>query len=186
MTTTSISTEDLIQKFKEATFDRNIKIIESLLDGNGAFEIQDKDLETIKVKKEEFINWYEQKLSQTTIKECVFDQCIGCSFGNHILIFDDGAFPFKPKDSSERSKSALKLMSKDGKINEIAFCFAFLKTENKYVFQIRGKIINDFMQNEGLSYKQSLMQFMNNPGNEHLKYSPSELKEIESEEDWYC
>lgn len=185
MTTTLISTEELIQKFRKASSNKDIKLIDSLLDEDGEFEIQDKKLETIAVKKGEFIKWFEEKLSQTSIKECVLDQCIGCSFGNHLLIFNHGKFPATPKGQSERSKTALMITSKDGKINEISFCFAFLKTENKFVWEISCKIITDYMKNDRISYKQALAKFMNNPGNEDIKYSPSELEEIEKEKDWY-
>lgn len=169
MATISLSTQDLINKFNNATFDGNIKLINSLLDKNGVYNIQDNDLETIEVKKEGFINWYEEKLSHTSIKESVLDQCISCSFGNHILIFNDGLFPFKPKDSSERSKSGLMLASKDGKINKIVFCFAFLKTENKYIFECVGQILKEYMK-DGTSIEQALEKFNNNPDYDHLKF----------------
>jgi len=171
MTTTLLSTEDLIKIFNKATFDGDIRLIDSLLDENGVYEIQDKDLEVIDVKKEEFLNWYEEKLSQTSILESTFDLCIGCSFGNQVLIFNDGMFPKTPKDITERSKSGLMIESNDGKINKIAFCSIFLKTENKYGFECLAQFLKKHRK-DGITSEQAIELFNSNKNYNHIKFEP--------------
>jgi hypothetical protein len=41
------------------------------------------------------------------------------------------------KDSSERFKTGLMVESSMGLITQIKFCYSFLKTENKNVFEIK-------------------------------------------------
>jgi len=77
-----------------------------------------------------------KKLEATTVSSVDLDQCIGCSFGKSIIILNQGKFPREIKHNSERSKTGLMLNTNEGKINEIKFCFAFLKTENKYQIEI--------------------------------------------------
>ncbi len=171
MPTASISTDSLIKIFNDATFDVDIRLIDSLLDENGVYEIQNKDMEVINVKKDEFLKWYEEKLSQTSILESTFDLCIGCSFGNQVLIFNDGMFPKIPKDIAERSKSGLMIESKNGKINKIAFCSIFLKTENKYGFECLAQFLKNHRK-DGITSEQAIELFNSNKNYNHIKFEP--------------
>ena len=68
--------------------------------------------------------------------------------GNLYLYLTNGKFPRDIKHNSERSKTGLMLNTNEGKINEIKFCFAFLKTENKYQIEIdRAKKITKAINN---------------------------------------
>ena len=136
ITKTKKSTKSIIKEFSNYTLNNEIENIKKLLDINGEFEIQDEKKNSIEVKKDVFIDWYQKKLEATTVTSVKFDQCIGCSFGKSILIFNKGKFPRDIKHNSERSKTGLMLNTSGGKINEIKFCFAFLKTENKYQIEI--------------------------------------------------
>jgi len=52
-----------------------------------------------------------------------------------VFLFNGGKFPRETKKESERSKMGLMLNVQEDKIMEIKFCFVFLKTENKYLFE---------------------------------------------------
>lgn len=49
---------------------------------------------------------------------------------------------------------------KNDKIIRIKFCFTFLKTENKYVFQCRGEKIQEFIE-QGLSETEAIQKALN-------------------------
>ena len=143
-TETTKCPKSIIKEFSDYTLNNEIENIRQLLDISGEFEIQDEKKDSIVVKKDVFIDWYQKKLEATTVTSVEFDQCIGCSFGKSILIFNNGKFPREIKHNSERSKTGLMLNTIEGKINEIKFCFAFLKTENKYQIEIdRAKKYNN-------------------------------------------
>ncbi len=147
-------TEDIAKEFANASKLIDIPHLESLLDENGEFEIQNDQLDIIHANKEEFIKWYEVKLKATAITDIEYDQCLHCHIGNTVIIFNDGKFPRTIKDISERSKTGLMVDAKDGKIMTIKFCFVFLKTENKYQVDC---IIERFKQlrREGLSFEEA-------------------------------
>jgi hypothetical protein len=175
MLTATKSVKDLIEEFSKATIEKDFTAIEKLLDEQGVFEIQDNKQELIEVSKEEFLIWYENKLQDVTISEHHYDQCIGCSFGQQVVLFNDGAFPRIQKDTSDRSKTGFMIDSKDEKIIKIAFCFVFLKTENKYIFECIGNIIKVDI-NSGSSYKEALEKFNKNPSYNHLKFDANNTK----------
>lgn len=175
MQTTVKSIKDLIEEFSKATIEKDFIVIKKLLDNQGVFEIQDNNRELVEVSKEEFLIWYENKLREVTISEHNYDQCIGCSFGQQVVLFNDGVFPRIQKDSSDRSKTGFMIESKDEKIIKIAFCFVFLKTENKYIFECIGNIIKEDV-NSGSTYKAALEKFNNNSSYNHLKFGPDNTK----------
>ena len=135
-TITIKSPKSIIKEFSDYTLNSEIENIRQLLDIDGEFEIQDEKKDSIEVKRDAFIDWFSKKLKTTKITSVEYDQCIGCSFGKSIVIFNQGKFPREIKHNSERSKTGLMLNTNEGKINEIKFCFAFLKTENKYQIEI--------------------------------------------------
>ena len=94
METTLKSVKDLIAEFSKATTEKDFSSIERILDEKGIFEIQDNNLEMIDVGKNEFLTWYKNTLSTVEILEHHYDQCVGCSFGKQVVLFNDGSFGF--------------------------------------------------------------------------------------------
>jgi hypothetical protein len=174
METTLKSVKDLIAEFSNATTEKDFISIEKILDEKGIFEIQDNNLEMIDVGKNEFLTWYKNTLSTVEILEHHYDQCVGCSFGKQVVLFNDGSFPRVQKDLSDRSKTGFMIDSENGKITKIAFCFVFLKTENKYIFECVGKIINDEVK-KGVNFDQAVENFRKNPDYNHFKFDDDEV-----------
>lgn len=150
-----IKSKDIAAKFAEASKNRDLQALTRLLRNNGAFHIEDSTLSTIEVKKEEFLKWYKCKLETVTIESIEYDQCLMCLIGKPVVLFNNGKFPRQANDSSERTKTGLALNILGNKIFEIAFCYTFLKTENKYVFEVTGEKIKKYME-EGLSEDEAI------------------------------
>ncbi len=157
MTNTLTKTADIVNEFAVATQNKDIKSLENLLDQDGEFEIENEIDFSVRliVAKQIFLEWYETKLESTEITEIDHDQCIHCSIGNPVVLFNLGKFPREEKDSSTRSKTGLMLNIKDTKITEIKFCFVFLKTENKCGFEVDGERIKALMA-QGLSIDEAI------------------------------
>jgi len=130
-----IKRKDISIEFANAVRLKEINLIENLLSDTGSFNIQDFELETQDASKEQFINWFGQKLESATIDKVDFDQCLHCIIGNKVVLFNDGKFPRVIKDVSERSKTGLMLEIEEDKIVGINFCYVFAKTENLYQFE---------------------------------------------------
>lgn len=169
MTLTQISTQDLIKEFSKATINGDILAIEKILDDDGIFEIQDVDLELRDKNKHQFLEWFGNQLSKNIVEESTFDQCIGCSFGKNIVLFNGGYFPKTQKEVSDREKIAFMIDSKEGKINKIQFCSVFLKIDNKYIFECIGKIILEDMK-KGFTMGQSIKNFDTSKDYDHYKF----------------
>ncbi len=144
--------KDTVKIFSNAIKDKNIDLLSSLLSDTGLFEMQHSDLSTIDADKNTFINWISSELDLTEIKSVLFDQCIMCKIGNPVVLFNDGEFPRKVADSSEKSKTGLMLEIDENQITGISFCFSFVKTENPAVFEIQGAKIKCLM-NDGYSFE---------------------------------
>jgi hypothetical protein len=114
---------ECIKDFVLASKNADIVSIEVLLDNNGVFEIEVLNKKIVVANKQDFLNWYESKLLETKIEEVEFDQCIGCSFGNHVVIFNKGKFPRETEEPSEKFKSVLKLVFDGNLISKISFCY---------------------------------------------------------------
>jgi len=123
-----------------------------ILSDTGKFQIQDKNLETIPTDKETFISWILNKKESAETIEFYFDQCLLCKIGNPVVIFNDGQFPSVQKDSSGINKTGIMLNINDNQINEIRFCYTFLKTENKYQFEIKAAMIKQYMCDHNCSF----------------------------------
>ena len=136
MTETKATTKELVKQFSESIREPDFIEMASLLADNGKFDIQDKKLETIEVGKDEFVEWIWVQRSFSSIRSIDYDQCMHCQIGAPVVLFNDGFFLRKVKDSSERSKTGLMLEIKDGLIHAIKFCFVFVKTENKCMFEL--------------------------------------------------
>jgi hypothetical protein len=135
MSSTLVKTLNLTHEFAQASQQKDILYLKKLLSDEGEFEIQDDALETYDVNKAEFLVWYANKLEQTAITTISYDQCLDCQIGGSVVLFNDGKFPRKIKDPSERVKAGFKLEVVEDKIVNLKFCFVFLETENKYKFQ---------------------------------------------------
>lgn len=130
------NTRLIISSFSNAVMEGNLNIIDSLLKDDGCFDIQDDNLETIEVNKYRFLFWFKNKLKSTSILSVDIDQCLHCAIGNTVLLINNGEFPRKIKDISERSKTGLMFKTKGELITKIKFCYVFAKTENKCVFEL--------------------------------------------------
>ena len=72
-------------------------------------------------------------------------------------------------DLSDRCKIAFMIDSKEGKISKISFCFDFLETENLFMFNYVGEILNkDVMM--GYTYEEANENFEKNPAYDHFKF----------------
>jgi len=157
MTTTLTRTADIVNEFALATQNKDIKVLKNLLYQGGEFEIENESDFSVRliVTKQKFLKWYKTKLENIDITEINYDQCLHCSIGNPVVLFNQGKFPREEKDSSARSKTGLMLNIKDTKITEIRFCFVFLKTENKCGFEVDGEKIRALIA-QGLSIDEAI------------------------------
>ena len=142
---TMLNTKEVILLFAEAIKNKDFKIISSLLSSKGVFEMQLLNFDSVKKKKKEFFKWFSEKLKVTEITSINFDHCIGCKYGNHVMLINEGQFPRVVADSSERSKTGLMIEVKRGAIWCIKFCCEFKKTENKYVFECKAELMRSLI-----------------------------------------
>ena len=180
MTTSEISTKDLIKEFTKATINGDLDLIELLLDENGVFEITDSEMEIIETGKYEFLNYYKNALANVGVKESCYDQCIGCnvdcSFGSQVVLFNNGYFPKIQKDIYDREKIGFMIDGNKGKISKIGFCSLFHKTENKTIFECIGSTVVQFMKT-GLTMGQALKKLHTSPEYEHYRFPDEEIDE---------
>ena len=176
-TTVLLDTLELIKLFVSASLKGDVYAIEQLLAEDGIFEMEDKNLEVVDTSKKEFLQWYNQKLQQTPILEVTHDQCIGCSFGNQVVIFNNGTFPRVPQDFTDKTKAGLMLETLDGKISKMQFCFSFLKTENKAVCDCVGAEYLKYMK-AGFSEEDAIAMYDANPESEY-SYLTKKINEEE-------
>ncbi len=146
MEATLIKTKNIVIEFAKATKRKDVEFIESLLSDEGEFHMQDKDLKRIEVGKKEFMDWYRIRVENAQITHISYDQCIFCSIGKPVVLFNDGNFPRIIENRFERSKTGLMLNVIDGKISQIAFCTLFANTENKYVYECLKSVFDSYFQ----------------------------------------
>ena len=157
MKTTLIKTADVAAEFAISTQNKDVKFLKHLLHEDGTFETEnEKDpLDRPQVNRQKFLTWYKRKLENTTITDIDYDQCLHCSIGNPVVLFNLGKFPREEKDYSARSKTGLMLNIKDNKIKEIKFCFVFLKADNKCGFEVDGEKVKAYIA-QGLSIDEAI------------------------------
>jgi hypothetical protein len=178
MTTTLVNTIELIKLFVSASLNADIVALDHLLGDDGVFEVEDKNLELVDTSKKEFLQWYNHKLQQNPIIEVTYDQCIGCSFGKNIVLFNQGKFPRLPQEFTDKTKAGLMLDSDKGKIHKIQFCFSFLKTENKAVCDCAGEEYVKYIK-LGFSEEEAIEMYDANPNSEYNYIT----KKIDKEEE---
>ena len=132
-------------KFAKFIVDMDFDQLADLLDKNGEYNIQDNNLQTIDVNKDQFLTWIINKRKEILALEYYFDQCLYCKIGNPVVLFNNGEFPREILDSSEKSKTGLMINIKDNKINAVQFCYTLLNTENKYQFEIHASVVKKYM-----------------------------------------
>lgn len=160
-----INNTEPIKLFVLGSKNINVSIIEKLLDDNGVFEIEDSFQEIVDVNKKRFLSWYRKKLLKTKIYEVNFDQCIGCSFGKSVVLFNNGTFPKIPKKFTDNTKTGIMFEVSEGKICRIRLCIKFLKTENKTVFQSVGSEVAKNIKAD-FSDEESVAMYDANPDSE--------------------
>ena len=138
MTTLVTHTEKIENAFVKAIENKDRERLIELLDDHGEFMVQDINLETPVVDKARFIDWILDCREQVEINNFYFDQCAFCKIGNPVAIINDGSFPRKIKDSSEKEKAGLMFEIENNRIHGISFCYTFLETINKYYFEVEG------------------------------------------------
>jgi hypothetical protein len=154
---TLVNQKEIIKLFIKAIENKDIQSFQYLLDDSGVFEIQLPDLSDKDVSKNEFIAWFSNKLSTTEIESIKQDKCLFCKIGNPVVILNNGLFPRKCADISERTTIGLMLDIKGGKIIQIQFCTSFLHTDNKYQFEEDCEVIKKLM-NEGLNLSEAYLK----------------------------
>jgi hypothetical protein len=166
MITNKINTVELIKLFIYASQSKDIYSLECLLSDDGVFEIEDENLEIVDTTKEYFLKWYKNKLNDTTIIEVDTDQCIGCSFGKQVVIFNKGSFPRVPQSFTEKTKSGIMVDTLNDKISKLQFCFSFLKMENKFVCDCVGEEYLKYIK-EGYTEEEAVALYDADPNSEY-------------------
>lgn len=166
MKSTLNNTIEIIQLFISASINADINAIAYLLSEDGVFEIEDMNLELVHTCKNEFLQWYNNKLQETKINAITNDQCIGCSFGNQVIIFNNGTFPREPQSFTDKTKAGIMIDTSDDRISKIQFCFSFLKTENRAVCECVGDEYVKYIK-EGFSEEEAIEMYDANPNSEY-------------------
>lgn len=143
--------KQIIVEFAEYCEKKDYEALKDLLAEAGEFEIQNDQLEIVDAGKEEFIKWFTNKLEQTTIIKIGYDQCMHCFIGDTIVLINDGWFPLKHKEDSERSKAAIMVRIENDRIYHVKFCYVFLHAENKFMFELISSTTKEFMD-EGYDF----------------------------------
>ena len=153
---TETAVEERIDKvFAEAIATCDTELLGHILDDKGEFEIKNEKVEVVRTDKAGFIQWITQKRTAVDKLEYYFDQCLHCSIGSPVVIFNNGEFPKSIKDSSAKSKTGFMLNIKDQRINEIKFCYTFLHNENKYGYEIECERIKKYMDEHKCSFDEA-------------------------------
>ena len=124
-------TKEIVIAFAKAVQKKDFDLIASLLAGDGKFNTQDAELNTIDdCNKEQFIDWFKNHIASKEITKIEYDNCIMCKMGNPVVLFNEGLLVLQP-EGSEKSRTGFMLDVFDGQIMELAFCFYFAQRENK-------------------------------------------------------
>ena len=147
--------KDLVAEFVLASKNKDLKSLKRILSKDGEFHIQDSSFNVIAVSKPEFLEWYKERLYASAIESVDYDQCIFCLIGSPVVLFNNGKFPRPLRDNTEVSKTGLMFNIVGSKIYEISFCYRFLATENKHIYEITGDRIRKYME-DGLSTEEAV------------------------------
>jgi hypothetical protein len=155
--------EEVEITFAQALVEADRETLLNILSDNGKFMIQGIGSDTPEANKPTFINWILKLRSEEQSLTYYFDQCTFCKIGNPVGIFNDGSFPKKPKDDSQKEKIGLMFVTNNNKIEEIAFCGSFIKTENEWLFEQNcEKDVKKYMEKKSLTREQALQEIKDN------------------------
>ncbi len=152
-------TQNIAKAFAACIIENRIEDLRALLHPEGEFNVQNEELSTVVVDSSHFVAWMKYRMMNETVHTIDYDQCVGCSIGATIILFNGGTFPREIQDSSDKSKTALMLDVKDGYIHKIVFCGSFLKTENNYCFENTAAEIKKLMD-QGMSFEEAYFRVM--------------------------
>lgn len=145
--------------FAQALVEDDEQTLLDVLSDEGKFTIQDENFDTPVVDKLTFIDWILKQKKDTLSLTYYFDQCTFCKIGNPVGIFNDGSFPKKQKDYSEKIKTGLMFISNNNMIEEIDFCYSFITTENESGFEHEcEKKIQEYMSKKRTTREQAIKQ----------------------------
>jgi hypothetical protein len=71
-----------------------------------------------------------------------YDQCLHCSIGSPVVIFNDGIFPYKATQPYERQKNGLMLQFEGDLICGVTFCGLFVSTKNEYHYEVKRRSLS--------------------------------------------
>lgn len=149
--------------FAQALVTEDKESLLNILSDDGRYMIQSTDLSTPEVDKQTYINWILTLRKELQSLSFYFDQCTFCQIGNPVGIFNDGSFPKKPTDESQKEKTGLMFVTNNNKIENIIFCGSFIRTDNKWLFEKNcEKDIQKYMQRKSLSREQALEEIKGN------------------------
>jgi hypothetical protein len=147
---------DIAIEFAANVKNQDFISLKSILEKSGEFEAEPTpNGESEIYSRDAYLEWLQSKCQSTQIRKIDYDQCLFCQIGNPVVLFNDGRFPKKMTEDANRSKAGLMLDIKRNKIASIKFCYTFLKTENKFLYECKGPIIKDLMD-KGYTLKQAI------------------------------
>jgi len=155
--------DPIISRFAEAVKSNDLSSIESTLNDSGTFEIRHPEKEKISVNKRDYIMYLAELLNKEPVTEFTYDRCLYCSAGHRVILFNGGRFPFnKLTNHDRREKTGFRLESIDGKINDIKFCFSFIKHDNRAQFEVTADRIKSQMKKHKWSFDEAYQNVFKN------------------------
>lgn len=137
--------KEIVRLFSQAVRDKELEVISSLLSPDGVFDTQDRELATVQADRDTYLAWFSSLLKKAVIHSVDYDTCIHCRMGNPVVLFNDGQFPRRIKDDSEKAMTGLMLEIDNGLITGISFCYSFAHRENCYQFERYGPLVDDLV-----------------------------------------
>lgn len=156
--------DDIQVTFAHALVSEDRETLLNILSDEGKYMIQSADLNTLEVDKLTYIDWILNKRKELQSLSFYFDQCTFCQIGNPVGIFNDGSFPKRPTEDSQKEKTGLMLVINRNKIENIIFCGSFIGTDNEWLFEKScEKDITKYMQKKSLTREQAMAEIKANP-----------------------
>ena len=129
----------ILMKFIEGMLEKNEQKMKSCLHPDGDYQIVDEKRKKRELKSADFLQWFMPIVHDKTIRNIEFDQCNCCMMGNHVLLINEGKFPFQEKIASFPSKNGLAFLIENDLIVTIKLCTDFQNTQNDVVHIARLK-----------------------------------------------
>ncbi len=129
----------ILMNFMEGMLEKNEQKMKSCLHPNGHYQIVDQNRKKRELKSTDFLQWLMPIVHKKTIRSIEFERCNCCMMGNHVLLINNGIFPFQEKIASFPSKNGLAFLIENDLIVKIKFCTNFQNTPNDLVYMARLK-----------------------------------------------